>query len=83
VATAVKAGTVIIILTDKDISEDTRPVHALLATGAIHHHLIKEGVRCDTNIVLETATARDPHHFATLIGYGATAIYIHTLRMPA
>ncbi|GMR16068.1 MAG: glutamate synthase large subunit [Gammaproteobacteria bacterium] len=72
---AVKAGKVIIVLTDKDISEETRPVHALLATGAIHHHLISEGLRCDANIVLETATARDPHHFATLIGYGATAVY--------
>ena len=75
VATAVKAGKVIIILTDKDIGENKRPVHALLATGAVHHHLIEEGLRCDANIVLETATARDPHHFATLIGYGATAVY--------
>jgi len=74
-ADAVKAGKVIIILTDKDISEDTRPVHALLATGAIHHHLIREGLRCDANIVVETATARDPHHFASLIGFGATAVY--------
>ncbi|MFK5915599.1 MAG: glutamate synthase large subunit [Woeseiaceae bacterium] len=75
VTAAVKAGKVIIILSDKDISENTRPVHALLATGAVHHHLIAEGLRCDANIVLETATARDPHHFATLIGYGATAVY--------
>ncbi len=74
-ATAVKAGKVVIVLSDKDISETTRPVHALLATGAVHHHLIREGLRCDANIVLETATARDPHHFATLIGYGATAVY--------
>jgi len=74
-ADAVKTGKVIIILTDKDISEDTRPVHALLATGAIHHHLIREGLRCDANIVVETATARDPHHFASLIGFGATAVY--------
>ena len=75
VSDAVKAGKVIIVLSDKDISENKRPVHALLATGAVHHHLISEGLRCDANLVLETATARDPHHFATLIGYGATAIY--------
>ncbi|MDH5394945.1 MAG: glutamate synthase large subunit, partial [Gammaproteobacteria bacterium] len=75
VSTAVKAGKVVIVLTDKDISEDTYPVHALLATGAVHHDLIREGLRCDANIVLETATARDPHHFASLIGYGATAVY--------
>ena len=72
---AVKAGNVILVLTDKDISKETRPVHALLATGAVHHRLIREGLRCDANIVIETATARDPHHFATLIGYGATAVY--------
>ena len=75
VVTAVKNGKVIIVLSDRDISENTRPVHALLATGAAHHHLIREGLRCDANLVIETGTARDPHHFATLIGYGATAIY--------
>ena len=75
VTAAINAGKVTIVLSDKDISEDTRPVHALLATGAVHHHLIAEGQRCDANIVLETGTARDPHHFATLIGYGATAVY--------
>ncbi len=51
------------------------PAHALLATGAVHHRLIREGLRCDANIVVETATARDPHQIATLIGYGATAVY--------
>jgi glutamate synthase (NADPH) large chain len=50
-------------------------MHALLATGAVHHRLISEGLRCDANIVVETGTARDPHHFAVLIGYGATAIF--------
>jgi len=72
---AVKSGIVIIILTDSDISAETRPVHALLATGAVHHRLIAEGLRCDANIVVETGTVRDPHHFAVLIGYGASAIY--------
>jgi len=47
----------------------------LLATGAIHHALIRKGVRLRANIIVETATARDPHHFATLLAYGATAIY--------
>jgi len=72
---AIRAGSVILVLSDLDISQDTLPVHALLATGAVHHRLIQEGLRCDANIVVETATVRDPHHFATLIGYGATAIY--------
>jgi glutamate synthase (NADPH/NADH) large chain len=72
---AVRAGTVIITLSDRGISENQPTMHALLATGAVHHRLIQQGLRCDANIVVETATTRDPHHFAVLIGYGATAIY--------
>ncbi len=72
---AVRAGKTIIVLSDREIGEDRLPIHALCATGALHHRLIADGLRCDANIVLETATARDPHHFAVLIGYGATAIY--------
>ncbi len=72
---AIKDGAVIIVLTDRHIQPDQIPVHALLATGAVHHRLTEEGLRCDANIVIETATARDPHHFAVLLGYGATAIY--------
>jgi len=72
---AIKNGKVVIILSDKAITEDSLPIHALLATGAVHHRLIKEGLRCDANIVVETGTARDSHHFAVLLGYGATAIY--------
>ncbi len=72
---AVRAGATLLVLSDRDIAKDRVPVHALLATGAVHHRLIDEGLRCDANIVVETATARDPHHFAVLIGYGATAIY--------
>ncbi|VAX10166.1 Glutamate synthase [NADPH] large chain [hydrothermal vent metagenome] len=72
---AVNAGIVVLILSDIDIETDNLPVHALLATGAIHHRLIAEGLRCDANIVVESGSVRDPHHFATLIGYGATAIH--------
>ena len=72
---AVKSGFLIITLSDRNIDSTTLPIHALLATGAVHHRLIREGLRCDANIIVETATARDPHHFAVLIGYGATAIY--------
>ncbi len=50
-------------------------MHALLATGAVHHHLVETGLRCKCNLLVETGTARDPHHFACLIGYGATAVY--------
>jgi glutamate synthase (NADPH/NADH) large chain len=72
---AVAQGAVMVILTDRKIANDLLPVHALLATGAVHHRLIEKGLRCQANIIVETATARDPHHFACLLGYGATAIY--------
>jgi len=72
---AVRAGRTVIVLSDRDLDAGKLPVHALLATGAVHHRLIDEGLRCDANIVVETGTARDPHHFAVLIGYGATAVY--------
>ena len=71
-----------IILTDADCLSDHVPVHALLAVGAVHHHLINVAMRCSTNIIVATATARDAHHFACLLGCGATAIYpylVHAL----
>jgi len=72
---AVRAGAVILVLSDRHIKSEQIPVHALFATGAVHQHLIQQGLRCDANLVVETGTVRDPHHFAVLIGYGATAIY--------
>ena len=72
---AAKDGVVLLVLTDKGITPGKLPVHPSLATGAIHHRLIQTGYRCDVNIIVETATVRDPHQFAVLIGFGATAIY--------
>ncbi len=72
---AVRAGTVVLVLSDRFIEKDKLPIHALLATGAIQHRLVQTGLRCDCNIVVESGTARDSHHFAVLIGYGATAVY--------
>ena len=72
---AIRNDTVILVLSDNSLSEGLLPVHALLATGAVHHRLIEAGLRCDANIVVETGTARDPHHIAVLIGYGATCVY--------
>jgi glutamate synthase (NADPH/NADH) large chain len=72
---AVRDGNVVIVLSDRDVDSSNLPVHALLATGAVHQHLITVGLRCNANIVVETATARDSHHFAVLLGNGATAIY--------
>ena len=68
-------GKLILMLSDRYLDEGKLPVHALLATGAVHHHLVQKGLRCDVNIIVETGVARDPHHFACLIGYGATAVY--------
>jgi glutamate synthase (NADPH/NADH) large chain len=75
VEAAVRDGTLIVMLSDRYLEKGKQPVHALLATGAVHHYLVKRGLRCDVNIVVETGVARDPHHFACLIGYGATAVY--------
>ena len=72
---AVRAGAVILLLSDRYPQADRLPVHALLATGAVHQHLVRAGLRVDCNLVVETGTARDPHHFACLIGFGATAVY--------
>jgi glutamate synthase (NADPH/NADH) large chain len=72
---AVRAGNVLLVLSDREISRETLPVHSLLAVGAIHHALIEVGLRCEANLILETATLRDAHHLAVLLGYGATAVY--------
>jgi glutamate synthase (NADPH) large chain len=72
---AVRAGKLIVLLSDRYLQKGKVPVHALLATGAVHHRLVQTGLRCRCNLVVETGTARDPHHFACLIGYGATAVY--------
>ena len=73
--TAVRAGKVIIVLSDRAASPQRLPVPAAMATGAVHHHLTRLELRSDANLVIETATVRDPHHFAVLLGLGATAIY--------
>jgi len=74
---AVRAGARLVFLSDRYPPQrpDKLPVHALLATAAIHQALINARLRCDCNLIVETGTARDPHHFACLIGYGATAVY--------
>ncbi|MDQ2069773.1 glutamate synthase large subunit [Natronospira bacteriovora] len=72
---AAREGAKILILSDRRIGPESLPVHALLATGAINRRLVETGLRASVNLVVETATARDPHHFACLIGYGATAVH--------
>ncbi len=72
---AVRNGSVILTLSDRGIKPGNLLIHALFATGCVHHALIKAGLRCDCNIVVETGSTRDPHQVACLIGYGATAVY--------
>jgi glutamate synthase (NADPH/NADH) large chain len=73
--TAVRHGKLVLLLSDRYLVKGKLPIHALLATGAVHHRLVATGLRCKCNILVETGTARDAHHFACLIGYGATAVY--------
>jgi glutamate synthase (NADPH) large chain len=72
---AVRNGKLVLLLSDRYLVKGKVPLHALLATGAVHHRLVATGLRCKCNILVETGTARDAHHFACLIGYGATAVY--------
>ena len=72
---SVKKGNINIVLSDKKINKNQLIIPAPMAVGAVHHRLIDAGLRCDTNLIIETGSARNPHHYAVLIGYGATAIY--------
>src|SRR4029079_9280772 len=57
------------------VAVDTLPIPALLATAAVHEHLVKKGLRTSARLVVETRSAREVHHFALLAGYGAEAIH--------
>ena len=65
----------ICILSDHKISPEKQPIHILLAVGAVHNHLIEQGLRTDANIVASTGYARDSHQIAALIGCGASLVY--------
>src|SRR5215218_8831874 len=71
---AVRGGSVVLVLSDRGVNRERAPIPSLLATAAVHHHLVRKGIRTSTTLVVETAEAREVHHFALLVGYGATAI---------
>jgi len=71
---AVANGNNIIIISDKGVNKDFAPIPSLLATGAIHHHLIRTKTRIDCSLVVESGDIREVHQMATHIGYGATSI---------
>ncbi len=71
---AVRAGQNIIVLSDRATGSDRVPIPSLLATSAVHHHLIRQGLRTSVGLVVETGEAHEVHQFCTLAGYGAEAI---------
>jgi glutamate synthase (NADPH/NADH) large chain len=72
---AVRAGYNILIVTDRRLDAENVAIPALLATSALHQHLIQAGLRTSTGLVVETGSAREVHHFALLAGYGAEAVH--------
>ncbi len=72
---AIKLGYNVLIVSDRSVSKDCLPIPALLATAAVHQHLVRKGLRTSTGLVVETGSAREVHHFALLAGYGAEAIH--------
>jgi glutamate synthase (NADPH/NADH) large chain/glutamate synthase (ferredoxin) len=71
---ALAEGSNIIILSDRAINEVRAPIPSLLATSAVHHHLVRAGTRLQTGLVVESGDARQVHHVATLVGYGASCV---------
>ncbi|HWV63768.1 MAG TPA: glutamate synthase central domain-containing protein, partial [Oxalicibacterium sp.] len=72
---AVKSGHNILIVSDRNVNADQVAIPALLATSAIHQHLVQRGLRASTGLVVETGSCRETHHFALLAGYGAEAVH--------
>ncbi len=71
---AIRDGINVIILSDRGVNRDHAPIPSLLAVAGLHHHLIRQGTRTKTGLVLESGEPREVHHFALLIGYGVGAI---------
>src|SRR5215211_2862252 len=71
---AVEEGFEVLILSDRAIDSDHAPIPSLLATSAVHHHLIRKGLRGKVGLVIEAGDVWEVHHFACLLGFGATAV---------
>jgi glutamate synthase (NADPH/NADH) large chain len=72
---AIRSGHNILIVTDRGVNRRRVAIPALLALSAVHHHLVREGLRTTAGLVVETGSAREVHHFAVLAGYGAEAVH--------
>lgn len=73
-AAAIRDGADVVVLSDRAVGPDRLAVPSLLATGAVHHHLVRNGLRNRAGIVVESGEPHEVHHIATLVGYGADAI---------
>ena len=73
-AAAIHAGADVVVLSDHAVGPDRAPIPSLLATGAVHHHLVREGLRTRAGLAVNSGDPRTVHHLATLIGYGAGAV---------
>ena len=71
---AIAEGANLIVLSDRNSTVDWAPIPSLLLTAAVHHHLVREKTRTKVGLVIETGDAREVHHMALLIGYGAAAV---------
>ena len=71
---AIKSGATYLIISDRDSNREMAPIPSLLLTSAVHHYLIREGLRNNVGLVVEAGDVREVHHVAALIGYGAAAI---------
>ncbi len=71
---AVREGAALVILSDRAAGESWMPIPALLATAAVHHHLIQQGLRLQCGLIVDSGEPREVHHYACLIGYGAEAV---------
>jgi glutamate synthase domain-containing protein 2/glutamate synthase domain-containing protein 1/glutamate synthase domain-containing protein 3 len=71
---AIKSGYTVLILSDRGVDPEYAPIPSLLALSALHHHLIREGTRTQVALIVESGEPREVHHFALLIGYGASAV---------
>ena len=73
--TAVEEGKKIIIVSNRNINEERVPIPTLLSIGGVHHHLVQNNIRTNAGLIAESGDVWETHHYATVVGYGASAIY--------
>src|ERR1700730_7419468 len=74
VSAAIREGARIIVLSDRESNEQVAPIPSLLAVSAVHHHLVRDRTRTHVGLLVESGDAREVHHMAALVGFGAAAI---------